>query len=208
MKKFLMIALMAVIGMSVTASAQSKEYAKQQVEYKKNAKKMAKKQMKELKRQKWQTTSSTPLENVLISYYLETEPTCGGEKRGQEQTVSDAQSIAVAEKRLLLNAQTAYAQEVRTMLANNITEQTSAADGVEFNNYISNVAAKSQNEFNGDVKRAFMIYRMNPDGKTMTVRSFYVIDEANGLARAKNIAAKVNQNIETSKQIEKATNGN
>ena len=93
------------------------------------------------------------------------------------------------------------------MLANNLTQQSSAAEGEEFDNYISDVAAKSQNEFYGDVKRAFMLYRTNPDGESLTVRAFYIIDDANGLARAKNIADKVNQNIETAKQIEKAANG-
>ena len=207
MKKILMIALVAVFGMGTTAFAQSKEYAKQQIEYKKNAENMAKKKAKALKKQKWETTSATPLESALATFYLETEPTCGGAKRGQEQTVNDAQSLAIAEKRLLLNAQSAYAQEVRTMLAHNITEQSSAAQGEEFDNYISNVAAKSQNEFNGDVKRSFLIYRTNPDGKTLTVRAFYVIDEENGLARAKNIAERVKLNNESAKQIENAANG-
>lgn len=212
MKKLFVIVMMALFGLGYTASAQtnaqSKEYVKQQKENKKRAAKLAKKQMKTLKKQKWETTSATPLEGAFITYYLETEPTCGGEKRGMEQTVNDAKTISVAEKRLLLNAQTAYAQEVRTMLANSITDQTSAAEGEEFETYISNVAAKSQNEFNGDVKRSFMIYRTNPDGKTLTVRGFYVVDENNGLARARKIAERVNQNNEAAKQIEKAANGN
>lgn len=211
MKKIVIAALVAVLGMGATttpAFAQSKEYVKQQTENKKKAEKLAKQQMKTLKKQKWETTSATPLETALVTYFLETEPSCGGEKRGMEQTVDDAKTFATAEKRLLLNAQTAYAQEVRTMLANSITEQTSAAEGEEFDTYISNVAAKSQNEFNGDLKRAFMIYRTNPDGKTLSVRAFYVIDENNGLARAKKIAERVNQNNEAAKQIEKAANGN
>lgn len=207
MKKVLMIALLAVFGMSATAFAQSKEYTKQQTEYRKAAEKMAKKQAKELKKQKWESTSSIPLESALISYYLETEPSFGGTKRGQEHTIQDAKTISMAEKRLLLDAQTNYAQEVRAMLAATLTEQANATGEDEFETYIANVAAKTQNEFNGDLKRSFMIYRTNPDGKSLTVRAFYIIDENSGLARAKKIADRVNQNNDAAKKIQDAVNG-
>lgn len=207
MKKLLVIAIAFVIGLSSVATAQSKDYKKEQAKNEKVAKELAKKKAKEFKKGKWESSGSTDLETILVNYYLETEPSCGGEKRAIEHTVTDAKTLSMGEKRLLLEAQSAYAQEVRTMLAQTITEQDSATGTDEMATYISNIAAKSQNEFNGDIKRAFILYRQNPDGKSVTVRGYYVIDEANGLARAKAIAAKVKQNTETQKEIQKAANG-
>ena len=208
MKKILVLALALIFGMTTVAFAQSKEFKKDMAKNEKVAKELAKKKAKEFKKGKWESSGATDLETILVTYYLETEPSCGGEKRGIEHTVSDAKTLSMAEKRLLLDAQSAYAQEVRTMLAQTITEQGSATGADELDTYIGSIAAKSQNEFNGDLKRSFLIYRTNPDGKTLTVRAFYVIDEANGLARIKAIAKKVEQNAKTQKVIEKAAGGN
>ena len=195
MKKILVLVVALVFGMTAVASAQSKEYKKTQAKNEKVAKDLAKKKVKEFKKGKWESSGA------------ETEPTCGGENRGIEHSVSDAETISMAEKRLLLDAQSSYAQEVRTMLAQTLTGQDSATGSDELNTYIGSVAAKSQNEFNGDVKRSFLIYRTNPDGKTLTVRAFYVIDEANGLARVKSLANQAKQNAEIQKIIEKAAGG-
>lgn len=207
MKKILMIALALVIGLGVNVDAQSKQVQKQNAEYAKQAEKMAKKKAKELKKEKWQNAASTDLETCLVNYYLATEPSCGGDKRAQEHTVSDAKTVSMAEKRLLLDAQATYAQEVETLLTQTITGQTSATSSDELETYIANVAAKSKHEFNGDVKRAFMIYRTNPDGKTLTARAYYVIDENEGRLRAKRIADQVEKNAELSKVIENAATG-
>ena len=168
------------------------------------AKDMAKKMAKNLKKGKWETTGSSDIETTLVNYYLETEPSCGGEKRGIEHTITDAKTLSMAEKRLLLDAQSLYAQEIRTMLAQTITEQSSATSDDELSTYINSAVAKSQNEFNGDIKRSFMIFKRNPDNKSITVRAFYVIDEKNGLARVKALSNKVKQNVEIQKEIEKA----
>ncbi|MDE7411605.1 MAG: hypothetical protein K2M94_06165 [Paramuribaculum sp.] len=206
MKRLLSIVLAFVIGLTAVSYAQSKEYIKEKVKNEKTANKLAKKMAKELKKEKWQSSGAVTLETALANYYLETEPTCGGVKKGIEHTVVDAKTLSMAEKRLLLEAQALYAQEVRTMLAQSITEQDSSTGTDELATYISNIAAKSQNEFNGDVERAFIIYKTNPDGQSMTVRAFYVIDKENGLARARSIAEKVKQNNDIQKEIQKAVN--
>lgn len=208
MKKVLLIALLAVFGMSTTVMAQSKEYQKQKAEYGKVAEKMAKKKAKELKKDKWQNSSSVDLETCLLKYYLATEPSCGGEMRGVEHTVTDAKTLSMAEKRLLLDAQSNYAQEVETLLTQTITDQASATSSDELETYIANIAAKSKHEFNGDIKRSFLIYKQNPDGKTISARAFYVIDENEGRLRAKRLAGTVKENVEISKTIEKAATGN
>lgn len=207
MKKILFIAMMLLVG-AVTVEAQaSKEYKKQTEANRKSAEKIAKKQAKELKKQKWQSTGAIPLETLLANYYLETEAMCGGEKRGQEHTVNDAKSISMAEKRLLLDAQAAYAQEVKTMLGATLTNQASSLGGDDVEAYVGNVAAKVQHEFKGDLKRAFMIYRQNPDGKTMTVRAFFIIDENAANVRAQQIADRISKNNEMSKEIEQSVFG-
>lgn len=207
MKKLFLIAISLVFAMSNIAYAQSKEYKKEHAKYEKTAKNLAKKKAKEFKKGKWESSGSTDLETVLANYYLETEPTCGGEKQGVEHTVSDAKTISMAEKRLLLDAQSMYAQEIRTMLAQTLTNQDSATGTDELSTYISNVVAKSQNEFNGDLSRSFLIYKLNPDGKSYTVRGYYVIDKTNGLARARKLAKTIEQNAKTQKVIEKAAKG-
>lgn len=204
MKRVLLIVLAAVVGFSIVASAQSKEYVKERAKNEKTAHKLAKKMAKELKKEKWQSSGAITLENALANYYLETEPSCGGKKKALEQTVVDAKTIAMGEKRLLLQAQALYAQEVRTMLAQTITEQDSSTGTDELATYISNVVAKSQNEFNGDLERAFIIYKMNPDGQSYTVRAFYVVDQENGLTRVRRIAEKVKQNNEIQENIQQA----
>lgn len=207
MKKLLLLAISFMISLAGTTLAQTKEYKKEQVQFEKTAKNLAKKKAKEFKKDKWETSGATDLETILINYYLETEPSCGGEKQGVEHTVTDAKTISMAEKRLLLDAQAMYAQEIRTMLAQTLTSQDSATGEDELSTYISNVVAKSQNEFNGDLNRAFIIYRPNPDGKTLTVRGYYILDKKNGLARARSLAKKVEQNSKTQKMIEKAAQG-
>lgn len=204
MKKVLFIVLAAVVGFSIVAYAQSKEYVKERAKNEKTAHKLAKKMAKELKKEKWQSSGAITLENALANFYLETEPSCGGKKKALEQTVVDAKTIAMGEKRLLLQAQALYAQEVRTMLAQTITEQDSSTGTDELATYISNVVAKSQNEFNGDLERAFIIYKMNPDGQSYTVRAFYVVDQENGLTRVHRIAEKVKQNNEIQEKIQQA----
>ena len=207
MKKLILMTLLLALGMGTGALAQSKEYAKQQANYEKTAQKMAKKKAKEFKKQKWENGGATDLETLLATYYLETEPSCGGTKRGIEHMVSDAKTLNVAEKRLLLDAQTAYAQEIQTLLAATMTSQDSATGSDELSTYIANVVAKSKHEFNGDLKRSFIIYRTNPDGKTLTVRAYYTIDENNERLRVKRLAESVKQNAELSKEIEKAAVG-
>lgn len=207
MKKILILALTMIFGMTSVASAQSKQYVKEQTKNEKKARELAKKKVKELKKGKWETSGATDLETILVNYYLETEPLCGGDKRGIEHTITDAKTLAMGEKRLMLDAQSLYAEEIRTMLAQTITGQDSATGSDELSTYINSIAAKSQNEFNGDITRSFLLYRTNPDGKTVSVRGYYIIDDANGLARARNIANKVKQNAEVQEIIQKSAQG-
>lgn len=196
MRRIIFIVLTFVIGLTTITYAQSKVYQKEQEKYEKKAKALAKKMSKEFKKGKWETTGATDLETVLTSYYLQTEPSCGGSKKGVDHMMNDAKKIDIAEKKLLLTAQSIYSQEMCTMLAQTIRENGSIDNEEDIAAYTSSVTAKSQKEFNGDLERSFIIYRTNPDGKTLTVRAFYIIDQENGLTRIRKLAEKIRINEE------------
>lgn len=201
MKKLISIIVALVIGFSTIAYAQSKAYLKEIEKYEKEAKRKAQKMAKALKKGKWETTGVVDLETVLTNYYLQTEPTCGGTKRGVEHTINDAKKLNIAEKRLLIDAQVMYAQEMRTMLAQTIVGRDPLIDENDADAIVSEITAKSEKEFNGDLERAFLIYRTNPDGQTITVRAFYIIDQENGLSRLERMANSVKKTSEIQNEI-------
>ena len=197
----ILLLLAACFTTQIVYADEAKDYKKEVAANKKTATKMAKKMAKELKKQKWEYAGATPLENMLEKYYLETLEDCGGTKKGQEHEISDATSVSMAEKRLLLLAQSTYAQEVETMLAAEIATNDRSEGGLDQEAYIAQVAAKSKHEFNGDVKRSFIIKKKNPNGRTWTVRGYYIIDENAGRLRSKQIAKDVEDNGKMIDQI-------
>lgn len=200
MKKVIVIVLSFVIGFTTISFAQSRDYQKDKEKNEKTARNLAKKMAKNLKKGNWETTGATDIETILTNYYLETEPSCGGHKRGVEHTVNDAKKINIAEKRLLIDAQVMYAQEMRTMLAQTIVGKNPLIDENDVEALVSEISAKSEKEFNGDLERAFLIFKTNPDGQTLTVRAFYIIDQENGQSRLERIA----ESVAKSNQIQNA----
>ncbi len=190
MKKLFFIILSLVICCSSACYAQTKDQQKIIEKNEKAARKLAKKMAKQLKDGNWETTGAVDLETTLTNYYLQTEPLCGGTKRGVEHTRNDVKKLDVAEKRLLLQAQTMYAQEVHTAMAQSIKGQDPMIDEDDLAQLVAEIAARTEKEFNGDVQRSFIIYKTQPDG-SMTVRAFYVIDQENGLARARKLTDNV-----------------
>lgn len=192
MKKFFLLIVLLVTGAAMVG-AQTKEFKKQQAEYTKIAEKLAKKQAKDISKAKWEYSGVLPLEKALTQYYLEVVPECGGKNRGIDHEVA-AQSIADAERRLLLNAQQLYAQEVQAMLGADIAQSVNSDDKQAFDQYVSRVAAKVMHEFNGDIRRVILLKKRNPNGQGWTVRGYYVIDEEAGQVRARRIAQQVKDN--------------
>lgn len=188
MKKILTLILSFVIGFSTMTYAQSKEYIKEQEKKEKAARSLAKKMAKTLKKDKWETPEVLDLETILTKYYLETEPSCGGTKKNDVRTITDAKKLNIAEKKLLLEAQTMYAQEMRTMLAQTIMAKDPLIDENDAAVIVSEITAKSEKEFNGDLTRAFILYKKNPDGQTMTVQAYYIIDQEKGMSRLDRLA--------------------
>lgn len=186
MKKIIFIVLAFFIGLSISSYAQSGEDQKKK-QYK-SAWNMANKMAKHLKREKWEVVDSRDLERMLANYYLETEPTCGGSKRGLECTINNARRLNIAEKKLLIDAQVMYMQEMRAELVQTIAGKDSLIEDNDVQTLASEVTSRSEKEFNGDLKQALTIYKTNPDGKSMTVRAFFIIDGESGLARLEKMA--------------------
>lgn len=147
-----------------------------------------------LKKEKWEYTGVVPIESALANYYLETLEECGGEKKGIDHELNDVKSTSTGEKRLLLDAQALYAQEVEAMLGADLANSTNAGSGADLENYAARVAAKVKHEFYGDITRALLLKKKNPDGKTYTMRAYFIIDEKAGLQRAKRVAEEVERN--------------
>ena len=184
MKRIYLVLLLltACLTAQTMYADETKDYKKEVAANKKAATKMAKKMAKELKKQKWEYAGATPLENILEKYYLQTLEECGGTKKGQEHEISDATSVSMAEKRLLLLAQSTYAQEVETMLAAEIATNDHSEGGFDQEAYIAQVAA-------------------NPNGKTWTVRGYYIIDENAGRLRSRQLAKDIEDNGKMIDQI-------
>lgn len=201
MKKVISIILAFVVGFSTMTYAQSKEYLKEKERNVKTAMKMAKKMANDLKKEKWEVTGVTDLETLLTQFYLQTESKCGGTKRGVPHTLNDAKKLNIAERRLLIEAQMMYAQEMRTMLIQRITGSNPLLDDNDVDALVSEISARSEKEFNGDLERAFVMYKANPDGQTYTVQAFYIIDQENGLSRLERIANSVKKSSEIQNEI-------
>lgn len=207
MKKILAMMLAVVIGMAgVTAYAADKSDAKQQKEWRKNAEKLAKKQLKTIKKEKWLTNSTSPIEEALVRYYMATDPGCGGKGRGVAYDVNNAKSLSLGERRALTMAQNTYVQETQAMIIGEIAEHAASRneDGDEV--MISDVKTKIKDELQGDVLRAFTLYKENKD-KTFWVRTYFIIDSESSAVKLKNLSKRVASDEEMARAIKKAADG-
>lgn len=186
--------MLLLVGATATpVSAQvTKEYKKEQAALKKEATKVAKQQAKELKKQKWEYSGVLPLEMALTNFYLETKD-FGGKMQGIEHEVEE-KTVSGGEKALLLNAQAIYAQEVQAMLGADLANSSNVGNGVAFEEYIARVAAKVKHEFQGDVKRVILLKKRSRDGKSWTLRGYFLIDEEAGHVRSRRIADEIERN--------------
>ncbi len=207
MKKILMLVMMFMIGASsITVSAQSKEYKKQQAENAKLAEKTAKKKAKELKKQKWEYSGTLPLEMALQKYYLETTE-FGGTKKGIDHEIK-AKTVSTAEQSLLLNAQALYAQEFENMLKSDLTKSVSADEDHAMEEYAARIAAKVKHEFKGDITRSILLKKKTDDGQSWMVLGFYLLDIDASSLRAQRIADEVARNNGVIDSVMEKTFGN
>lgn len=203
MKRAAALLLIAFLGFGVTAYAGGD---KEQKRYTKEAEKLAKKRAKELKKEKWVFNGANTLENALVNYYLETEPSCGGDKEARSYDINNAKSIPLGEKRLLTNAQTEYIQEIKTAINGSIADHNAQTNDEQLEAYVSDVEARIAGELKGDVKRSFTIYKQNKNGSFL-VRGFFIIDANSSARKLDRYADQLQKDEEIANAIRKAAHG-
>lgn len=203
MKRAAALLLIVFLGIGVTAYAGGD---KEQKRYAKEAEKLAKKRAKELKKEKWVFNGANTLENALENYYLETEPSCGGDKESRSYDINNAKSIPLGEKRMLMNAQTEYIQEIKTAISGSIADHNAQTNDEQLEAYVSDVEARIAGELKGDVKRAFTLYKQNKNG-TFLVRGFFIIDSNSTARKLDRYADQFQKDEDIANAIRKAARG-
>nr|MDE6247694.1 hypothetical protein [Muribaculaceae bacterium] len=122
-----------------------------------------------------------------------------GEARTYE--INGAKNLRNGEKSLINMAQATYAQENEAYLK---LEQASHSGEVDVT--IEDNVVKALAEFNGDVKRSFIIYKKNTNG-TYDMRGYFIIDGNNTRAKLRRLAKDLSDEVELSGKIKKAAGG-
>lgn len=201
-KRAAALLLIVFLGFGVTAYAGGD---KEQKHYAKEAEKLAKKRAKELKKEKWVFNGANTLENALMNYYLETEPSCGGDKEARSYDFDNAASITGGERLLVFNAQTEYIQEIEAAFGGSIVRHTSDGnDGLEV--LVGDVEARIKAELKGDVKRSLTLYKKDKNGKYL-LRAFFIIDVNSSARKLERYADRIQKDEEIADAIRKAARG-
>lgn len=205
MKKIFTLLLVALMGFgSFMAYADSS--SKEQKQWTKNAEKMAKETAKDLKKEKWLFNGTSSLEHALMNYYLATEPKCGGTKKAKSVQVDGMKSMSLAEKKILMNAQTEYIQEVKAAFQGSIVDHSSQTDDEALEAYIADIEGRISGELKGDVRREFSVYRQEKNG-TYTVRGFIIIDVNSSARKLDKYADQFDKDENIADAIRKAARG-
>lgn len=193
---FTILALCVALMSSLTSNAQ--EYsAKERQSFAKEAEKEAKQAAKKLSKEKWQFNGVGTLEKAYERYLLQTADYGGvGEARSYE--INNAPNLRNGEKSLMNMAQSVYAQENEAYLK---LEQSSHSGEVDIT--LEDNVVKALAQFNGDVKRSFIIYKKNSNG-TYDMRGFFIIDGDNTKAKLRKLAKDLSDEIELGDKIKKA----
>lgn len=200
MKKiFSIFALLSIIGISSCVFAQ--EYSKKELSaFSKAAEKEAKQAAKKLEKEKWSYNGVGTLAKAYERYLLSSQDFGGvGEARSYE--INNAPNLRNGEKSLLNLAQSTYAQENEAYLK---LEQ--AAHSGEYDVTLEDNVVKALSQFNGDVKRSFIIYKKNHNG-TYDMRGYFIIDGDNTKAKLRKMAQGINDEVDLSNKIKKSALG-
>ena len=177
MKKLFVCMLVAVIGMSFTANAQS-AYEKQKA---KQAKKEYKQKVKQYQKEGWEIFgSSHTLEMALLNHYEALEKDGVAEITGYATSASKN----VAKDKLMMSACTAYAQMIGSNIKGRIVEDMGSTltteELAEFDHFYSAYENKVKAEIRGELRPSYSIYRaIKVHGKdAYEFEAHYIIDEA------------------------------
>ena len=181
-KKFLYSALLIIgLALSLPINAQENYSENQRKEFAKNAEKESKAVVKKLVKEKWIFNGVGTLQGAYTRYLLQSKD-YGGEYTLLSYEINNAPNLRNGEKGLMNMAQSAYAQENEAYL---ISEQKAHSGEVDIT--LEDNVIKALAQFNGDVKRSFIIHRKNSNG-TYDMRGYYLVDSDNTRSKLRKLA--------------------
>lgn len=164
MKRFVMICMAALLGLSVVCAQSKKEV--------KAAQKQAKAEAKALTKQGWILLESGTLEANLANQALK-------KANGLEEIVGTAENMRSTNLGKTVarnNALNEYAELQRSMLRARIVSEISAVNEDQVENLVAGYERLVAEEIKGEVRPSFTIYRNNKDG-SVNVRSYFLVDQ-------------------------------
>ena len=172
---------MVGMALSLPISAQENYSEKQRKEFAKTAEKEAKSVVKVLEKEKWVFNGVGTLQGAYTRYLLQSSE-YGGVYTLSSYEINNAPNLRNGEKSLMNMAQSSYAQENEAYL---ISEQKAHSGEVDIT--LEDNVIKALAQFNGDVKRSFIIHRKNGNG-TYDMRGYFLVDSDNTRSKLRKLA--------------------
>lgn len=168
---------------------------------KKDAEKEAKKEAKKLSKEKWEYTGVGTLEKALTIYWVSVKE-YGGKFEGSSKVINNVSSLRKGEKMLLTDAQTEYAQTNAAYLIGELESATGEKDILVDANVV-----KYAEQFNGDVRKQFILFKKNHDG-TYDMKGYFLIDSEGTQAKLRKLVDTLKQEGDIAEEIKKRVLGN
>lgn len=174
------------MALSLPSFAQGNFSEKQHKEFAKSAEKESKNVVKSLQKEKWVFNGVGTLQGAYSRYLLQSKE-YGGNFELASYEINNAPNLRNGEKSLMNQAQSSYAQENEAYL---ISEQKAHSGEVDIT--LEDNVVKALAQFNGDVKRSFVIHRKNADG-TYDMRGYFVIDSDQTRSKLRKLAQNLSE---------------
>ncbi len=152
----------------------------------KSAEKESKDVVKALEKEKWVFNGVGTLQGAYTRYLLQSTE-YGGTYTLASYEINNAPNLRNGEKSLMNMAQSSYAQENEAYL---ISEQKAHSGEVDIT--LEDNVVKALAQFNGDVKRSFVIHRKNGNG-TYDMRGYFLIDSDNTRSKLRKLAQSLSE---------------
>lgn len=175
----------------------AQQYSPKQMEkFSKSAENESKKIVKNLEKEKWIFNGVGTLEGAYARYLMQGKD-FGGTADLATYEINNAPNLRNGEKSLMNQAQSSYAQENEAYL---ISEQKAHSGEVDIT--LEDNVIKALAQFNGDVKRSFVIHRKNQDG-TYDMRGYFIIDSNATKAKLQKLAKNLSDEHSMGDEIKK-----
>ncbi len=185
-KLFFLSLCLCWLSLSLPLNAQHNFSEKQLKELTKSAEKESKDVVKALEKEKWVFNGVGTLQGAYTRYLLQSTE-YGGTYTLASYEINNAPNLRNGEKSLMNMAQSSYAQENEAYL---ISEQKAHSGEVDIT--LEDNVVKALAQFNGDVKRSFVIHRKNGNG-TYDMRGYFLIDSDNTRSKLRKLAQSLSE---------------